>query len=114
MAKRIVLHATDRDRRVTVERAGPPISGPHSDEARAWSALANEWVSVRFGSGAERRVAAQTGVSQAATFGFLWNSRTRTITPADRLLFEGALWNIQSAVILARNVGVIVTAVRAA
>ncbi|HEU0045083.1 head-tail adaptor protein [Sphingomonas sp.] len=108
------LGAGQRDRKATVERAGAPVVGPHGDETPGWTVLAIEWVSVRFGSSAERRQAAQTGANQAATFGFLWNTATRSITPADRLQFDDAVWNIQGVNVSPGNTGVVVAAVRAA
>jgi head-tail adaptor len=102
-----------RDRKVVIERLGASVSGPHGDEQAVWEELATEWAEVRFGTGAERRSAAQTGASQAATFGFVWNSRTRSVTPADRLNFDGALWNIQGVAVSPGNSDVVIVAVRA-
>src|SRR3546814_3896582 len=72
-------------------------------------------ISVNFGTGQERLEAAQYGASVSATFHVLRNSKTAALTVQDRISFEGAVWDITSAVPSREfNAGMDITAVRAA
>ena len=72
------------------------------------------WGGVIWGTGAERREAAQLSASQPATFRVLADSETLSLSVEDRISFAGGLWNITSVVPLGLNEGVEVTAVRVA
>ncbi len=100
------------DRRVTIERF-TETEDPGGRPVQAWAPLTTRWASVSFGRGEERRQAAQESASAPATFRMRWDSVTKTITPADRLSFLDATWDITSAVPFGRNAFVDVTAVRA-
>jgi SPP1 family predicted phage head-tail adaptor len=89
----ILATASKRDRRIVFERA-TTSEGPHGDEVATWKRLEERWAQVLFGAGAERRQAAQTGASQAATFRVLSDSMTRDVRVTDRIQFDGAAWNI--------------------
>lgn len=68
--------------------------GPHGDEVQVWSPLGERWTKVLYGTGAERRQAAQTGASQAATFRVLADEVAAEVQVTDRIQFDGAAWNI--------------------
>ncbi len=67
---------------------------------------------VKFGTGAERREAAQESASAPATFRVLRTDLTAVVTPKDRIVFDSSYWDITSAVPLGFNEGVEITAVR--
>lgn len=53
---------------------------------------------IIFGTGQERRQAAQETASVPATFSMRRDSVTQTLTPADRLRYDDADWDISSIV----------------
>src|SRR3546814_20405166 len=71
--------------------------------------------SVHFGTGQERREAAQESASVSATFHVLRHSKTAALTVQDRISFEGAVWDKTSAVPCREfNEGMDISAERAA
>src|SRR3546814_10196991 len=81
---------------------------------KTWTDYCTEWAAVNFGTGQERREAAQESASVSATFHVLRNSKTAALTVQDRISFEGAVWDITSAVPSREfNAGMDITAVRA-
>jgi head-tail adaptor len=69
-------------------------------QVKTWAAIPNgaRWADIVFGTGRERREAAQEVASAPATFSVRRDSLTRTLTPADRLHYDGADWDISSVV----------------
>ncbi len=86
---------SDRDHLITIERK-TVAEDDYGGEIETWAEFCQEWADVRFSKGNERRQAAQEGSSAAATFVVLSNDRTRTISVTDRIVFDGASWDIQS------------------
>ena len=76
--------------------------------------VARPWVSGEYGCGAERREAAQERADQTATFKADWNPTLEGVVPTDRLTFDGAAWDITSAVTVGLNRERHLTAVRSA
>jgi head-tail adaptor len=106
--------ATDRDRYVMFQRKTVVIDD-YGGEIATWADFAGEWVGISFGTGQERREAAQEAGSAPATFYALRNSLTASLSVTDRISYDGSFWDITSVVpSKERNVGVDVTAVRAA
>lgn len=101
-----------RSELVSIETAEETENG-YGHESQAWSEQFQEYASVRFGAGDERRAAAQEGGIQAATFGFDYSVRMATLGLKARLGYHGGKWDITSVVVEPRNSGVVVTAVRA-
>lgn len=85
----------------------------YGDPVQAWSDLGNEWAQVFWGRGDERRSAAMEQGAQPATFRIPANELTRALTVRDRIMLDGAVWDIQGIAPMSRA-GVEVTAVRAA
>lgn len=104
-----------RDRKVTFQRAGAPTDDGYTVRPGEWEEYCVEWASVSFGTGQERREAAQKSASLPATFGVLANSKTRELSTTDRISFDGSFWDIISVVPSRQlNVGIDVTAIRSA
>lgn len=107
------LNAGSLDRRIAFERNVPARDAMNA-ETESWQPLAQAWASVSYGTGQERRAAAQEGASVAATFRTRWNSVLDTVVAKDRILFDGAAWDITSAAPFGRRLAIDFTAVRAA
>lgn len=90
------------------------IIDDYGEEIATWADYAVVWGGVMWGTGAERREAAQLSASQPATFRVLADSETLALSVEDRISFAGGLWNITSVVPLGLNEGVEITGARAA
>ena len=106
------MNAGPLDRRIAFERA-TLTRDAFNAQVSAWAPYAQVWSKVTFGTGQERRVAAQEGGSAAATFRTRWNPILAGVTIRDRIQFLDAAWNITSIVPFGRNEGLDFTAVRA-
>lgn len=93
--------AGDRDRRIVFER-NAPFTNDHGDEVQGWQHLCKAWARVTFGSGAERRGAAQERATQTATFECLAIDTSRAAV-TDRIKFDGSLWDITSRALVGRD-----------
>lgn len=89
------MNAGGRHHKIAIERRSV-VTDPYGGETETWAALVDEWADVRFGSGQERRTAAQEAGSQAATFVVLDNAKTRSVGLQDRISWDGAVWDIIS------------------
>jgi SPP1 family predicted phage head-tail adaptor len=105
------MKAGNRDRRVTFERR-MVTTDDYGGETEEWIEYYKAWANVSFGTGAERREAAQELASAPATFRVLWNSKTKLLSVTDRINYLDALWDILSVVPLGLNEGVEITATR--
>lgn len=90
------MPAGRRDQVIVFER-NTPASDDYGGETPGWAPFASAWANVVYGTGRERREAAQESAQVAATFQVIANEATRTITPLDRISFNG-VWDIVSAV----------------
>ncbi|UNK78063.1 phage head closure protein [Sphingopyxis granuli] len=107
------MRAGPRNRKIVFQRK-TVITDDYGEEIEIWADYTTAWGQVIWGTGAERREAAQISASQPATFRVLGNSETRALSVLDRISVAGGLWNIISVVPLGLNEGVEVTAVRTA
>jgi head-tail adaptor len=85
--------AGKRDALIAIEGQGADTDDGFTRQPGAWVELFKEWATVRYGTGAERRQAAQESATISATFGVVANASTRTITTRHRIAYNG-LWNI--------------------
>ena len=84
-----------RNTLITFQRDTGTGKDAHGGKIENWQLYASEWVAVWFGAAQERREAAQESASQSATFRALANSKTRSLTPRDRIAgYLGANWDI--------------------
>src|SRR3546814_6494216 len=108
------LFRSPRNRKIIIERF-TATTDDYGHGEKTWTDYCTEWAAVNFGTGQERREAAQESASVSATFHVLRNSKTAALTVQDRISFEGAVWDITSAVPSREfNAGMDITAVRAA
>lgn len=87
-----------RDRRIILQRATVATDDFGVEGPTSWAELQKAWAMVRYGTSAERRTASVEGASQTATFRVLSTSVLRTVTVRDRILMDGAGWNITGIV----------------
>lgn len=95
---------------VTIQSATKSVN-EHGDEIPTWGNVATAYAAVLYGTGQERRQAAQENAFQAATFNFEWNPTVAGIKPAWRLFCFDTPWDVISAVVIGANKEVHVTAI---
>lgn len=97
------MKAGQRDQLILIQRK-TTTEDDYGGEVEAWTDHAQEFAEYKPGTGAERRQAAQESASLVATFRVLDNPKTRAVTPgAHRISYDGAFWDITSAVRLGRD-----------
>jgi len=101
-----------RDTLITFERAST-VADEWNEGVATWAALGQEWASVFYGKGDERRQAAMQQGSQPATFNVLANSLTRAVVVKDRITVGTDVWDIAGIAPMDRA-SLDITAVRAA
>lgn len=92
------MRAGKMDRRIAVQSftqteddLGTPV--------QSWTTAQSLWASISYGTGQERREAAQEQSSLVATFIVRSSTFTQSITPqSHRISFDGLFWDIESAV----------------
>lgn len=86
------------DRRITVQTF-TESENDYGEPEKTWADAQDLWAGVSYGSGRERREAAQDQSSQTATFFVRSSTFTRGIKPkTHQLTFDGFTWDIESAV----------------
>lgn len=100
----------ERSQLVRIQRA-VTAADDYGGESKTWHDLGTAWAAVRYGTGQERREAAQENASQAATFDFDYSPQTAGIRPTDRLYCFDTVWDVASAVVIRANEAVHVTAI---
>lgn len=86
-----------RTERVTFSRQAEG-QDEHGEDVAGWTEFGSAKAEVFWGSGNERREAARTGGSQAASFVVLATARTRGVTIQNRIRYAGADWDIKGIV----------------
>ena len=107
-----MIPAGQRDRLIVFER-GSATGDAYGGETPAWAELARAYARVRYGTGQERREAAQEAATQAATFECNWTAALAGVRVSDRVQFDGP-WDITSVAPIRLNDEIHFTAVRAA
>jgi SPP1 family predicted phage head-tail adaptor len=107
------MKAGPRNRLITIERAAM-VTDAYGGETPTWEEHVRAYAYVSFGTGQERREAAQETAGAAATFRTLWTPTLAAVKVTDRISFDGSAWDISSAVPLGLNEGMEFTATRAA
>lgn len=85
-----------RESLVTFERRQVLGTDDTGGEIVVWDELVQAWARVNYGTGIERREAAQEKAVQAATFECEWNPTLDGVEPTDRISFGGDYWDIIS------------------
>ncbi len=90
-------HASRARDQIIVERATVVADG-YGGEVETWTKLCEPWAAITYGTGSERRVAAQESATLTATFRVRADVATIGITTRDRITFDGGVWDIASNV----------------
>jgi len=101
-----------RDTLITFETAST-VADEYGEEVVTWVSTGQEWASVFYGKGDERRQAAMQRGQQPATFNVLANSMTRAVVVKDRITVGTDVWDIAGIAPMDRA-SLDITAVRAA
>lgn len=105
------------DRRITIERA-TSIPNEFNEPVETWATLATVWAERKDSSDmvkTELLGAEQVGAFLLSHFVVRSSSTTKTVTPADRIAYDGHIWSIKGTKETAegRNRFIEITAVRA-
>jgi SPP1 family predicted phage head-tail adaptor len=87
------MTAGRRNKLITIERY-TTTQDDYGEETQTWATYAIEWAAIYYGRGDERRQAAMEQGQQAATFQMLSNPLTEAVTLKDRIVHDGANWDI--------------------
>lgn len=101
----------NRNRLITFERA-TNVDDDYGGETPTWAPYAQAYAEVLFGTGQERREAAQETGSQAATFKCLWSPTLDGVKLTDRIQFDAGAWDITSRAPIGLNKELHFTATR--
>jgi head-tail adaptor len=104
----LVKQAGERPQYVVVQRKTVSVDD-YGQEIATWHDLATGYAAILYGSGQERREAAQENATVAATFDFDWNPTLAAVRPTDRLLCFDVVWDVASAVVIGANRDVHIT-----
>lgn len=105
------MKAGPRNRLITFQRS-ITTTDDYGGQVATWTTLCRAHASVSFGTGQERREAAQESASAPATFRVLYNGFTADLRPTDRIQYLGSAWDITSIVPLGLNEGFEIVAIR--
>lgn len=100
----------ERPHLVTIQRA-VTATDDYGGETQTWHMHTTGWARVRYGTGQERREAAQENASLAATFEFDWTPTLAALKPTDRLNVFDTVWDVASTFVIGGNKEVHITAV---
>lgn len=107
----MTLESGARTQLISFER-GTASSDDYGGEDLSWQEIAQAFAQVRFGTGQERRSAAQEGNEQAATFGVLRTPTLDSVNGKDRIQYMGFAWDITAWNPTADGRGIVFTATR--
>lgn len=107
----MIIDPRTLDQRIRIERALMADNAFGEPVPTSWVELGRVWAKVTYGTGVERREAAQEGASAPATFRVRRSPVTEALKETDRLRHAGDPWDISSIVPFAR-VGFDITATR--
>lgn len=82
-----------RDTRIEVQRADVGFDAM-GEEVKTWSPIARPMAAMHYGRGEERRQAGAMQAQQSVNVNVLASPRTRGIRITDRLVVNGAAWDI--------------------
>lgn len=83
---------------ISFYRDGAPVDDGYTTTLGEPTEIGRAYAEVRFGTGQERREAAQESASVPATFVMLDNPITRSLTTRDKIRFQATDWDISSSI----------------
>ena len=97
------------DRRVRLERATPTADG-FGEPIDSWATLADVWAAVTPVSDGERARQAEVAATVSHRFVIRWSATTGAVTPRDRLVYGGRVFDIRGVKEIGRREGVEISA----
>lgn len=91
------LTAGKRNRLVTVRRATTKTDAGSGEELETWADYASVWASWRRASAREQLAASEISATVTDVFDLLWDDQIATVTPKDRIVYDGVTYNIEEA-----------------
>lgn len=88
-----MIPAGERTTLVAFEH-GTAATDDYGGETLTWASVASVAAKVLYGTGQERRQAAQEAAQQAATIMVNWTPTLASVVPKDRASFDGFQWDI--------------------
>ena len=104
--------AGKRSRRIEFQRQGSPTDDGYTTQPGEFAYFTEAFAEVLFGTGQERREAAQEAGSQAATFIVPSTPKIALVGVSDRISGIGAVWDITSIAPVGLNREIHFTATR--
>lgn len=89
-----MMGAGNLDRRIELQRSVPDQTDAFNEPVDVWSRLARVWSEKLDLSDGERAAADQVGSFRMSRFKVRSTKVSRTVTPADRILYDDLVWNI--------------------
>jgi SPP1 family predicted phage head-tail adaptor len=86
--------AGELDRRITVQRAELATGGDYNEPQEAWTDIATVSARRADASAGEAYRAQEVGAEISTRFRVRWSALTASITPKDRVSYEGKLYNV--------------------
>lgn len=102
-----MIEAGELDRGVTIRRATAIIDPGSGQQIETWVDLATVWASWRRASAREQLAAAEIQAAVTDVFIVRWSATTATITPEDRLVYQGREYNLAEATEIGRREGML-------
>lgn len=89
-----MMKAGNLDRRITFQRA-TFVPNELNEPVETWAPIGTFWARRRDVSDGEKEAAGQVGSTLMSRFTMRNSATMRGIKPTDRILHDGAVWNIQ-------------------
>lgn len=92
----MTVHASQLDRRITLQRASKVLNA-FNEEISTWQDLSTVWARRRDASDSQKielLAAGQVGSFRVSRFTVRSSILIRSITPVDRILHDGVVWQI--------------------
>lgn len=89
------MRATDLDRRITIERFVETGRNVFNEPIYNWTSVGSFWARRRDASDGERQASGTVDSFLMSRFVVRSNSVTRIVTPVDRIVHGGVIWNIK-------------------
>lgn len=103
------MNAGKLDRRITIERA-TTTTNAFGEAVKTWAPLATVWAHVIDVSDGEVWRAAEVQATITTRFQIRWSPASSTITPLDRVIYQGRTYDINRVKELQRRRGLEITA----
>jgi SPP1 family predicted phage head-tail adaptor len=96
------------DRRVTIRRASYSQDSGSGEMLETWSNLAEAWASWRRASARETLAAAEVSAEVTDVFTMRWSPVLASVTPKDRVLYQGREYNVSEVAEVGRREGIMI------